>query len=127
MTLKNYLLTMTITTAVCWLCFNFVINKINPLTADWIGFALFYSSLALALIGSAAIVGFVIRFILLRQKLAFRAVKEAFRQSFLFAALIIISLILLSQNLFDWLNLTLLILGLSVLEFLLLGYSSNND
>jgi len=117
---------MTIAASICWTCFAFILSAINPLTTTFIGFFLFYLSLSLALIGSAAIVGFVIRFIFLRHELIFRSVKEAFRQSFLFSALIIISLILLSKNLFDWINLLILVTGLSVLEFFLLGYNKEH-
>jgi hypothetical protein len=84
---------------------------------------LFYLSFFLALTGSAALLGFFIRFVILKHELAFRAVKEAFRQSFLFSFLIIASLFLLSRNLFTWVNLGLLIVGLTVLEFFLLSYT----
>jgi hypothetical protein len=83
---------------------------------------LFYLSLFLALTGTAALLGFIIRFAFLKQKLVFRIVAEAFRQSFLFASLFVISLLLLANNLFSWLNLLLLVLGLSVLEFFLISY-----
>lgn len=125
MTLKKYLITMAITTLICWACWLFVVFTINPEITNWIGFILFYASLFLALIGTSALLGFLLRFVALKQHLAFRLVKEAFRQSFLFAALIIISLILLSQNLFTWLNLFFLVAGLSVLEFFLLSYEKN--
>jgi len=118
---------MTISTALCWLCFIAIIFRINPETTNFIGLALFYISLSLSLIGTAAIIGFVIRFIFLKHELAFQSVREAFRQSFLFSALIIISLILLSKNLFDWVNLLLLVVTLSVLEFLILGYTHNTQ
>ena len=116
---------MSITTAICWLIWTYVLWMINPILTNWIGFVLFYSSLFLALIGTGAIFGFAVRFIALKKELAFRLVKESFRQSFLFALLIIISLVLLSYSLFTWLNLILLIFGLSVLEFFMLSFSSS--
>ncbi|MCK5319923.1 hypothetical protein KAJ61_00870 [Candidatus Parcubacteria bacterium] len=116
---------MSITTAICWLIWTYVLWMINPVLTNWIGFVLFYSSLFLALIGTGAIFGFAVRFIALKKELAFRLVKESFRQSFLFALLIIISLILLSYNLFTWLNLILLIFGLSVLEFFMLSFTTS--
>ena len=122
MTLRSYLITMILITAVCWLVWGFVIFTVNPETASAFGFVLFYLSFFLALSGSAAIVGFVIRFIALKKALAFRLVKDAFRQSFLLAFLISASLFLLSQNLFNWLNLFFLIAGLSALEFFMISY-----
>jgi hypothetical protein len=125
MTLRSYLIFMISITAVCWLVWLFVIFTVNPETASLFGFVLFYLSLFLALAGSAAIVGFVIRFIALKKALAFRLVRDAFRQSFLFAFLISASLFLLSKNLFNWLNLFFLVAGLSALEFFMISYKKS--
>ncbi len=125
MTLRVYLVLMIITTLICWIAFGFVLWTVNPEITNWIGFLLFYLSLFLALVGSAAIVGFLIRFIWLKHELVFNSVKTAFRQSFLFAILIVVVLFLLSKDLFTWLNLGLLIVGLSVLEFFLISYQKS--
>ena len=122
MTLKKYLILMILMTLVCWAAWVYIIIIVNPEITNWIGFVLFYIALFLCLVGTAAIIGFIIRFIALKQALAWRLVKEAFRQSFLFSTLIIVSFILLSKGLFTWLNLGLLIMGLSVLEFFMLSY-----
>jgi hypothetical protein len=111
-------------TFICLAAFSIVLFTINPKVTNWIGFSLFYVSLFLTITGAAAIVGFLIRFLALKQELIFRSVKEAFRQSFLFSSLIVISLLLVSQNLFTWLNLLFLVLGLSILEFILISYDS---
>ena len=125
MTLRSYLIIMTLATLICWMVWVYILWTVNPEITNWVGFLLFYISLFLAITGSAALLGFVIRFVALRKKLAFRLVKEAFRQSFLFAALIVVSLMLLAKGLFSWLNLFFLIIGLSVLEFFLLSYEKN--
>ncbi|MCK5062095.1 hypothetical protein KAR28_06145 [Candidatus Parcubacteria bacterium] len=121
MTLKTYLTIMIMMTLLCWSAWAIVLFTIDPSLTNWIGLTLFYSSLFLSIIGSAAIIGFLLRFVILKQKLAWQIVKEAFRQSFLFAFLIVISLILLSHNLFTWLNLFFLIAGLTILEFFMLS------
>ncbi len=123
MTLKSYLIIMTIMTIVCWTAWTYIFIIINPEATNWIGFLLFYLSLFLALTGTAALVGLLIRFIALKHELVFKSVKEAFRQSFLFAFLIVAALFLISRDLFTWLNLGLLIVGLSMLEFFLLSYT----
>lgn len=122
MNLKGYLTIMTIMTLACWAVFAYVIWIIDPFETNEIGFALFYATLFLSLLGTASIVGFLIRFVGMKRELAFRLVKDAFRQSFLFSILIVISLYLLTKNLFTWLNLFYLIASLSILEFVLLGY-----
>lgn len=124
MTLKNYLWLMALTTGILWGVFAFVLKTVDPQITNWIGFLLFYISLFLALTGTAAIVGFFVRFKVLKHELIFNLVKTAFRQSFLFAFLIIAVLFLLSQRLFSWLNLLLLIALISVFEFFLIGYRS---
>lgn len=124
MTLRLYLIIMFLATSVCWGAWFYTVITIDPNLTNWIGFLLFYVSLFLSIVGTAALVGFFARFIVLKQKLAFLSVKEAFRQSFLFAILVIISLILLSRDLFTWMNLSFLVVGLSVLEFFLLEYDS---
>lgn len=111
----------------CWISWACVLFSVNPETTNWIGFALFYLSLFLSLAGTAAIAGFVIRFVGLKHKLVFNSVKIAFRQSFLFAFLIIAVLFLLSESLFTWLNSGLLIAGLTILEFFLISYGGTRN
>jgi len=122
MTLRAYLIVMTFATLIAWGIFGFVLFNINPLITNWIGFSFFYVSLFLALLGSAALIGFLVRFVILKKELAFRLVAEAFRQSFLFSLFVVASLLLLSKDLFSWLNLLLLIISLSVLEYFLISY-----
>lgn len=121
MTLHKYLSFMAAATMACWFSWLYSIWSIDPEATNWIGFAIFYVSIYLSIVGTAAIFGFLVRFVILKRDLAFRSVKDAFRQSFLFAILIVTSLILLSHNLFTWLNLLLLISGVSVLEIFLLN------
>jgi hypothetical protein len=123
MTLKAYLSLMSFLTAACWLVFFGVVYSIDPTSTNWPGFVLFYSSLGVSLIGTGAIIGFIVRFALLKQELAFRAVTEAFRQSFLFCLLVLVSLFLLSHHLFTWSNIVFLIIALTLIEFLMINYS----
>jgi len=121
MTLRTYLISMLIATSLCWLGWGMILFTINPTTTNLLGFSLFFISLFLAITGTAAIIGFLVRFILLKHELAFRSVKDAFRQSFLFAFLMIAALFLLSKGLFSWTNLVFLIIGLSSLELFLIS------
>ena len=109
-------------TVFCWLVFGYIIWTINPETTNAVGFWLFYLSLFLALSGTAAIIGFLVRFVGLRHELVSNKVKIAFRQSFLFAGFLAVSLFLLSGGLLTGWNLLILMVGLSMLEFFLLSY-----
>jgi hypothetical protein len=125
MTLKKYLVLMIFATLVCWFSFAFVIKIVDPEITNFLGFLLFYATLFLASSGTAAILGFLIRFLALKQKLVFSAVQIAFRQAFLFGLLIVVCLILLASNLFNWLNLSLIIIALLLLEGFLISYHKN--
>ncbi len=125
MTLKNYLLVMTVLTVVCWGIFLFVASLVDPEATNWLGYTLFYLALFLSLSGTTALVGFIFRFVALKKELAFNLVKVAFRQSFLFSLFIIFLLILKSQHLFNWLNLLLLVIIFAVLELFLISYKKS--
>ncbi len=126
MTLKKYLAVMAVATAICWTVFLFVSSVINPEATNWIGFFLFYVSLFMALSGTASLVGFLIRFVALKRELAFYAVGIAFRQSFLFSLFIVAILILLSQGLFNWLNLIMLTVVFTIFEVVIISSSKNH-
>ena len=125
MTLSKYLSVMSVLTAACWGILFFVAGLVDPTATNWLGFLLFYLSLFISLIGTAALVGFIIRFIALRKELAFNSVKVAFRQSFLFSLFIVIALILRAQQLFNWLNLSLLVVIFAILELFFISYKKS--
>ena len=119
MTLKNYILAMSVLTVICWGIFIFIAGIINPLSTNWIGFFLFYISLGVALIGTSSILGLVLRFFFAKDEVVFNSVKNSFRQSFLLSLFIISLLILKAANYFSWLNLILLIILFTILEIFL--------
>ena len=127
MSLRLYLFIMSAMTAGCVLAFGYIILTIDPETTNNIGLVLFYLSLLLSIVGAAALSGFVVRFVFFRHELIITTVKTAFRQSFFFAGFIAAVLFLLSRNLLSWLNLSILIIGLSLLEFFLLSYGKNQQ
>ncbi len=127
MTLKNYLISMGVVTLICWSVFVFIINSINPFTTNNLGFILFYLSLFFALSGTVLLIGFLLRFIIFRQKLAFHLVKVAFRQSFLLALFLCSLLFLFSQALINWLNLLLLLTVFVILEIFFSSFKIRNS
>lgn len=121
MTLKNYLTVMSFLTIICFGIFIFVAATIDPYSTNWLGFLLFYSSLFIALIGLITLLGFLMRFVILKQGLAFNLVKLSFRQSFVLSLFIILGLYLQAHSLLTWLNLSFLIIGFSLLEVFLIS------
>jgi len=125
MTLKSYLLVMSVLTGISWGIFIFVASLVDPTLTNWLGFMLFYLALFVALSGTIFLGGFVIRFIALKRELAFNLVKSAFRQSFLLALFIVFLLVLKAQDLFAWLNISLLVVIFAILELFLISYKKS--
>ncbi|MFH0840734.1 MAG: hypothetical protein V1865_01990 [bacterium] len=125
MTLRSYLVLMILATFVCFFSFTISVMMIDPNTTNWVGFSLFYLSLFFSLMGFMSILGFLLRFVFLRKELESHLVIISFRQAFLVSFLVVAVLFLLSINLFSWLNLLLLIIVFSALEFFLLSYETN--
>ncbi len=108
---------MTIGTVLCWGGWLWVLFFVNPYEADRWGLLFFYSSLFLALVGTISIIGFVVRFLIIKHEFAYKQVKRALRQGIMLAALVVVSLYLQSQNLLVWWNLILLVLLVMGIEY----------
>ncbi len=120
MTLKKYLNLMSILTGICWLAWVLVIFLVNPARTGFIGFVLFYFSLFLAILGTASVLGFIVR-IQLSQKPVFKQVEIAFRQGAWIGLAIVSILLLWGFNLLKWWNTSLLVLFFVALEFFFLS------
>lgn len=123
MTLKKYLLSFSAIVLLTWGIFIFLAMMIDPETSNWLSFVLFYFSLFLALGGTINIFGLLLRRRLLKNSLNFHLAKSSFRQSFLFSFLLVSSLFMLAENLFSWLNILILIIILSIIEYVLISDS----
>ncbi|MEK7131305.1 MAG: hypothetical protein AAB797_01035 [Patescibacteria group bacterium] len=117
MTLRQYLVLMSVGAAICWLAWFFVLGSVDPSQAGFFGFLFFYSSLFLALAGTFSVIGFLIKKIVLKNdQIVFHHVRSTFRQSLLVATVIILGLILLQIKLLAWWNGILLILLFAAIE-----------
>lgn len=127
MKLKHYLTSNLIATTIAWLLWLFILFRVDPFATNWLGRGLFYLALFVAVFSTMSLLGFIGRFSLIRQKLAHQAVIAAFRQAGLFAGGLVITLWLLSHQLFNWFNLLILAGGLSMLEFFMLSCQSSDS
>lgn len=112
---------MFLSTLLCWLTWGAVVLNIDPEEVGSLGFFLFYLALLLSLIGSLALLGFLVR-IKFSQEPTFRKVKTSFRQAIWFSFLIIFFLSLKGQELLRWWNVSLFILFLGLLELFFITY-----
>ncbi len=111
MNLRRYLTIMSLGTILCWIAWTSVIYSFDPFASGIIGISFFYTSLFLALLGTVSVVGFFIRWLLIKQDdIVFRHVRRTFRQAIIAASLTILTLLLLHAGLLRWWNSLLLIL-----------------
>lgn len=117
MTLRQYLILMTVGTLICWSAWIFVILNIDPNQAGTIGMVFFYASLFLALVGTFSVIGFLIKRVLLKNdEVIFHHVKRTFRQGIIISSTLIVLLGLRQARLLEWWNSILIILLLIVVE-----------
>jgi hypothetical protein len=122
MTLKQYLILMSISAVFCWAIWIFVLFMIDPTTAGILGFVFFYLSLFLSLVGTMSVLGLLLRKKFGKEEAVFRTVTTSFRQATLLSLLLIGALFLKSKSLLAWWNIVLLVLALTVLEFFFISY-----
>ncbi len=123
MTLRRYLITMGVTTLLCWIAFIIVLFRIDPITGGAIGLLLFFTALFFAVWGTLSLVGFFGRYLVMRNTVPFRYIGTSLRQALWFAILINLTLFLVSQELLVWWMSLLLVFGLSLLEAFFLARS----
>jgi len=116
MNLRQYLITMVISTILCWAAWIFVIMNVDPFSAGVLGFSLFYTSLALALIGTISLLAFgLFRLFGSHDTPLFRHVRMSFRTACIMSLLAITGLYLLSLEIFTFFNALIFILICAVI------------
>lgn len=121
MSLRQYASLMLAGTALCWVVWIFVVGFLDPASAGWLGFGLFYAALFLALVGSFALLGLMIRGLLLQRESVLQHVAISFRQAFSFAFVVIAALFLQSKDILTWWNMGFLVLAVTLVEFAVLA------
>ena len=124
MTLRQYLFLMLATTMMCWLGFAGVVRGVDPMSGGWMALTLFYLSLTLALTGTIATIGTMIRARIHDGEAPTRHVARGLRQSLILTALFIGALAFQSRQNLSWGRFVLL-LGLAVMAEVILANVSN--
>ncbi len=116
MTLKSYLVGISISTALCWAAWALTIFNIDPANAGNLGLLSFFVSLFFAIVGTLTIGGFYLRLWFSKNEYYFENINISFRQAIL-AAFSIVGLLILQAlrilNLFDGI---LFVLSIILLE-----------
>lgn len=125
MTLRQYLTIMSAGTATLWGAVAIIVTQIDPADAPAPVIGIFYLALLAALTGTFAVIGFVLRIMVLRKTfLLSRQVLVSFRQAALLAVLSVIALVLRSRSLLNWWDGVLLLLAATALEIFFISAAS---
>lgn len=108
-------------TVLVWGTWGAVLCLMDPSHTGGAGFAMFYSTLAIALVGTWTLLGTVVRCLRQKEVIISRHVLRSFRHSFLFTFLFLVSLWLLSMRLWTWWLMALLLVFVSLVEFMFLS------
>ncbi len=129
MSLTKFLISISAVTLFSWIAWGTVLVYIDPELAGGIGISVFYASLFFSLLGTFILLGLVIRIVMRRLHrgtvIAFQFISPSIRQSIWFSLAIIVCLMLSASNLFNWWSLTILMVGLVILEAFFLTNQTN--
>lgn len=98
---KQQLFVISFSTALAGFSLASIINFTDPASSSLITFVFFYLSLFLLTLGIFALIGLLLRQWLLPGLYVIN-LSNSFRQAFLIAVLVVVSFILLSENLLFW-------------------------
>ena len=120
MNLRQYLVVMSIGTAVALSTWCVVLIAMNPLTSGAIALVAFYVTLTLGLSGLFAILGTMVRTYRFPERDIGGIVNRSLRQAVFLTVLLVGSLYLMTEGLFSTLTLFIAVLALGFLEFFFL-------
>jgi hypothetical protein len=110
MTFRDYVLVMSAGTGAVWVAFAVVLLAIDPTRSGALGFALFYATFGLSIIGTLAIAGTAVRTHFHPEDVVSRQVARAFRQALLIGAILIGCMLLSAAGLFrPWTGIVLVL------------------
>lgn len=117
MTIRAYLLGMTLCTLICLAAWSLVLVYIEPGAFGALSFILFYFTLFSGLAGVFTIIGFTARALRMRDdNKLFPLVSRSFRQGFLFSLIFLGSLALQSARMLNIVNILVIVLIISFIE-----------
>jgi hypothetical protein len=122
--MRRYLVLAVFGTVICWVAWVIVLFNIDPTVSGFIGLASFYSSFFCALLGTFSLLGFAIRRVVSRDRVAFRSLGVSIRQGLFLSMLLVGALLLRGTGFYTWWNLLFLIGAITLLEFFFLTRES---
>lgn len=129
MTLKQYLILMSLATAVSWLAWGFVLWNVNPIKTDSAGLSIFYVSLFMALVGTFCVTGLGARHRAYQNDVAaaIAHVRQTLLQGIIFGATAVFLLFLAARDLVSLWVVLLIALVVAGIEGALLTARQRNN
>lgn len=128
MTLKQYLFSMFLGTAVTWTTVGLIVAFVDPTQAGPVAAGTLLFALLLGLTGILAVLGVIVRvFVLRRRGLVSEHVRVSLRQGAFIALLASLSLLLAHLKLFAWWNIALAIAALAIAEYFFITGEAKPD
>lgn len=121
MSLRLYLIIMALVSICAWIAWFIVIHAIDPTKSGFLGFFLFFVTLAISVLSSVTLLGTLIRVWLKKDQVVYRHVIRSLRQGIILTSLFLVAIILSGVGLLVWWVLMLLVLIATVLELIFLG------
>lgn len=122
MSAVKFLLYSLIGTLLSWGTWVIVLFRIDPDSGGWVAKTLFFSSLWLALLGTATLVGFGGRYLFERQAMPYRQMTVAARQALILSITTIILLAFQAgRSLSWWVGVLIFLIAAGTESFFLLG------
>jgi len=122
MSLKNYLIIIAICSGLSWLAWLIVLITMNPFTTPWLSLGLFYISLFIAVLGTASLIGFGVRYYSQKEELWYKQLNKASRQGAIVSVLIVLAVVMQSYRFLSWWNILILAILAALAELLISSY-----
>lgn len=121
MSLRLYLIIMSLVSLCAWIAWFIVLHAIDPTKSGFLGFLLFFLTLGISVLSSMTLFGTLIRVWVKKDQVVYRHVVRSLRQALILTSLFLVALILTGVGLLAWWVLMLLVLIATVLELIFLG------
>lgn len=119
MSLRSYLLGLSVSSGLCWIAWVLTIVNTNPGQGGQSALLSFYISLFVALLGTLTLLGYAARLVLSNNELKYQHIRVAFRQALLVSLLVTAALLLQAIRLLSWWDILLLVVIAALAELYL--------
>jgi hypothetical protein len=127
MSLRAYLVVMSMATVLALSTLALVIFRVDPETVGIFGHTLLYVSLFFSVVGLFSLLGLTLRIVFHRDEIVSRLAAASFRQAIIVSVLVVLSLYLYKKEMFVWWNGILLAAAATLIEFFFISINQKTE